>query len=162
MREHKEFIWKIAIAPCFLGLPTIFGDRVNRYSATALESSQICMIDLATFNHLILHNGAFGHEIIIDISKDDLNTFRRYVQLIHKQTPGRLAGVLLFFANMVYKNTCFELPLARSELAEVLGLSREVVTRTLMQFKEDGMIDLDKKQVTILKPKVLLEIYRAG
>ncbi|MCB9283559.1 MAG: Crp/Fnr family transcriptional regulator [Lewinellaceae bacterium] len=160
--EQKDFILKVATAPCFLGLSTIFGDRINRYSATALEPSRVCMIDVATFNHLILHNGPFAYEILADICKDDLSTYRRYVQLIHKQTPGRLAGVLLFFSKKVYKSDHYELPLDRSELAEFMGLSREIVTRTLMQFREDGLIDIDKKHISILKPMVLMDIYRAG
>ena len=160
--EQKDFILKIATPPSFLGLSTIFGDRVNRYSASALVPSQVCMIDVSTFNHLILHNGAFSYEIIADICKDDLSTYRRYVQLLHKQTPGRLAGVLLFFSNEVYQNATFELPLDRHELAELMGLSREIVTRTLMQFREGGLIEIDKKQISILKPGVLLDIYRAG
>lgn len=160
--DEKEFILKIAVPPCFLGLPTIFGDRINQYSVTAIEPTQVCMIDIATFSHLIRTNGAFAFEIIADICKDDLRTFRRHVMLQHKQTPGRLAGVLLFFANEVYHSPHFELPLDRSELAELLGLSREIVTRTLMQFREDGMIDLDKKSITLLHPEQLEAIEEAG
>jgi CRP/FNR family transcriptional regulator len=160
--DQKDFIFKIAVPPCFLGLSTIYGDRINRYSATALEDAQVCMIDISTFNHLIHHNGEFAYEIISYISKDDLDTYRRHVRLIHKQTPGRLADLLLFFANEVYHAQEYELPLDRSELAEILGLSREIVTRTLMQFKEDGLIDIDKKVVAILDPDMLEEIHRAG
>lgn len=159
---ERDFILKIATPPSFLGLPTIFGDRVNQFSATALEYTQVCMIDISTFNHLILHNGAFAYEIIADICKEELQTFRRHVELQHKQTPGRLAGVLLFFAKEVYRSPSFELPLDRSELAELLGLSREIVTRTLMQFREDGMIDLDKKHITILQSGQLEAIEQAG
>lgn len=160
--DQRDFILSIAKPPCFLGLPTIFGDRVNQYSATALTACSLCIIDVSTFKHLIFHNGAFAYEIIADISRDDLNTFRRYVQLTHKQTPGRLAGVLLFFSEEVFKSLQFELPLDRNELSELLGLSREIVTRVLMQFRADGLISLDKKQISILDPEMLREVYRAG
>ena len=160
--DQRDFILNISNPPCFLGLPTIFGDRVNQYSATALTTCGVCIIDITSFKDLIHKNGAFAYEIIADISRDDLHTFRRYVQLTHKQTPGRLAGVLLFFSDEVFKSLRFELPLARQELAELLGLSREIVTRTLSQFKEDGLIDIDKKQIEILKYAMLSDIYRAG
>ena len=160
--DQRNFILNIAKSPCFLGLPTIFGDKVNQYSATALTQCGVCIIDILTFKHMIHHNGAFAYEIIADISRDDLHIFRRYVQLTHKQTPGRLAGVLLFFADEVYNSLQFDLPLARNEVAELLGLSREIVTRALSQFHEDGLIGLDRKQVTILDHDMLKEIYRSG
>jgi CRP-like cAMP-binding protein len=160
--EDRDFILKIATPPSFLGLPTIFGDRVNQFSATALETTEVCMIDISTFKHLILNNGNFAYEIIADICREELHTFRRHIELQHKQTPGRLAGVLLFFANDVYFSPSFELPLDRSELAELLGLSREIVTRTLMQFREDGMIEIDKKRITILQADQLKAIEQAG
>jgi len=160
--EQRDFILNIATAPCFLGLPTIFGDKINQYSATALNPCGVCIIDISTFKDLILRNGAFAYEIIADISREELHNFRRYVQLTHKQTPGRLAGVLLFFADEVFHSLSFELPLARQELSELLGLSREIVTRALTQFRDGGLIDLDKKQVTILNYEMLKNVFRAG
>jgi CRP-like cAMP-binding protein len=160
--DERDFILKISLPPCYLGLATIFGDRVNRYSATALEPSRVCIIDINTFNSLIHSNGDFAAEIIADICRDELSNFERYVRLSHKQTPGRLAGSLLFFSDRVYKNLRFELPIDRSELAEMLGLSREIVSRTLTQFHQDGLVDIDKKHVAILDRDMLQEIFEAG
>lgn len=162
VHEDKEAILKICTPHCYLGLSTIFGDRINQYSATAIEDTEICVIDIATFKNLIYQNGRFGYEIIADVCKDQLTSYRRHVDLTRKQTNGRLAGVLLFFANNVYQSPTFELPLTRMELGEFLGISREGVTRGLTQFKEDGLIDVDKNTITLLQPDRLHSVFLNG
>lgn len=158
----KEYIVKLVKAPAYLGLSTIFGDRVNNYSATALVPTTACFIDIETFKNLIYKNGKFAYEIIADISRNDLMDYKRFATQSHKQTPGRIAGVILYFAEKVYHNECFELPLSRNEIAELIGISRESVTRALMNLKKDGIIDIDKHHVRILKMDSLRAIEEAG
>ncbi len=158
----KDYIFKIVSTPAYLGLPTVFGDRVNNYSATALEPTTACFIDIDTFRYLIHNNGKFAYEIIADICRNELTEFKRFVLQSHKQTAGRIAGALLYFAESVYGSNTFQLPLSRTELSEWVGASRESVTRMLMSFKNDGLIRINKKQVTLLEPEMLREIEYAG
>lgn len=158
----KEYIVKLVKAPAYLGLSTIFGDRVNNYSATALVPTTACYIDIDTFKSLIHGNGKFAFEIIADISRSDLLDYKRFAIQSHKQTPGRIAGVILYFAEKVYQDDSFELPLSRNEIAELIGISRESVTRALMNLKKDGIIDIEKHRVHILRIDSLRAIDEAG
>ncbi|MBK8043357.1 MAG: Crp/Fnr family transcriptional regulator [Haliscomenobacter sp.] len=160
--EEREAILKICFPTCYFGLSTIFGNRTNLYSATAIEPTEVCMIDVSTFKEMIYSNGKFAFEIIADISKDELNVCRRFISLTAKQTNGRIASALLFFARKVYQNPTFELPLSRVELGEFLGISREGVTRGLVLFKQDGLIELDKNRIILLKEDRLELISQSG
>ena len=160
--EGKDYIIKLVKAPAYLGLATIFGDRVNNYSATALVPTTACFIDIDTFKRLIHKNGGFAYEIIADISRNELLDYKRFAIQSHKQTPGRIAGVILYFAEKVYQDNCFELPLSRNEIAELIGISRESVTRALMNLKKDGIIDIDKHHVHILRMDSLQKIDKVG
>lgn len=160
--EERERILKLINTPAYIGLPTIFGDCINQFSATALSTSTVCVIDIDTFKHLILHNGLFAYKIIEDISRDELDYYQRSVDQSHKQAPGLIAGVLLSFCDHIYKDPCFEIQLTRNEIAQLLGLSRESITRHLSGFKEEGLIDLEKNKISILKPERLRKIWEAG
>ena len=46
----NEQIIKIAKAPTYLGVPTTFGEKTNQYSATAIENTTVCFIDINTFH----------------------------------------------------------------------------------------------------------------
>ena len=158
----KDYMINLVKAPAYLGLATIFGDRVNNYSATALAPTTACFINIETFKKLIHTNGSFAYEIIADISRNELLDYKRFALQSHKQTSGRIAGVILYFADKVYQNDCFELPVSRNEIAELIGISRESVTRALMNLKKDGVINIDKHHVHILKMDSLRAIDRAG
>lgn len=160
--EDKEYILKIVTAPSYLGLSTILGDRLNRFSAMALEPVSVCFINFDTFKHLIRTNGNFAYEIVVTLSKDELCIFRQYVNQTHKQTPGRLAGALLFFAEEVYRKPSFDLALTRQELAELIGVSRENISRHLSQFQSDGIISLHRNHISILHIEALQRIHAAG
>jgi hypothetical protein len=60
-----------------------------------------------------------------------------------------MAEVLIFFSDEVYKNVHFELPLSRQELAELVYSSEESVSRTLTEFKNDWMIDIENRMITL-------------
>lgn len=43
--------------------------------------------------------------------------------------------------------------MTRQEFANIAGTSRETLTRVLMEFQDDGLIDRRKSQIIILKIK---------
>ena len=49
INEKKDQIIRLVTAPAFLGLSNIFGGFVNQYSATALEVSAACIMDINIF-----------------------------------------------------------------------------------------------------------------
>lgn len=52
-----EQIIKIVKAPKYMGISTALGNKINNYSATALEDSQVCFIDRDrdTFKKIVEH-----------------------------------------------------------------------------------------------------------
>jgi len=63
--DYREKILQIVKQHTYLGLSSLFGDRVNHYSYAALTDVQVCYIDVAFFNQLVRENGNFAYEILI-------------------------------------------------------------------------------------------------
>ena len=57
--RQKDQILKIAKPGSYLGLPTIFGDWVNNYSATTINEVKACFIDIGVFKTPELLPGFF-------------------------------------------------------------------------------------------------------
>lgn len=157
-----EQIIKITKAPSYLGIPTTFGDKINQYSATALENTTVCFIDINIFKNFIFKNGGFAYEIIIELCRNEVNTFIRSVNRIQKQVNGRIADALLFFHKNIYGTNEFKLPLSRLELGNLVDASRESVSRILTEFHNEGIIKLKGKMITILKVELLETISKNG
>ncbi len=158
----SDKILRIMKAPSYLGLPTTIGEKVNHYSATALTEAQICFISLDIFKDFIFKNGSFAYEIILDLCRNELADYKRYANMSQKQLPGRLAEILLCMSHELYKTNKFELPLNINELSDFISTSRESVSRMLSEFSKEGIISMNKKELTILKEDVLEKISIKG
>jgi CRP-like cAMP-binding protein len=158
----KEQILQIVRKFTYLGLPSLFGDRINHYSYAALEDITVCYIDLNIFNRLIRQNGNFAYEILVSLSRDSLNNFHRFMSQSEKKTFGRVADALLYFARIIYEENAFELPFTRQELADLIGISRESATRVLTRFREEKIIEIEGRRITILNRDLLQQICKNG
>ena len=158
----SDKILRLMKAPSYLGLPTTIGDKVNHYSATALTEAEICFISLDIFRKFINENGSFAYEIIIDLCRNELADYQRYANMSQKQLPGRLAEILLCMSHELYKSTKCELPLNNNELSDFISTSRESVSRQLSDFSKEGIISLNKKELTILNEEMLKKISLKG
>ncbi len=161
-RNSKYIILKVAVPYDFLGLLSIYGKDTHQYSASAVKESEITFIDINTFNRLLYSNGEFAEKIIKKISNDGLFIFERLMSQSHKQLPGRIADVILYFSEVIYKNEEFEFPFTRRELAELAGTTKESFIRTLAEFKNDKIIDLDGSNVKINSLKIIKTLSHLG
>ncbi|GET28740.1 Crp/Fnr family transcriptional regulator [Prolixibacter sp. SD074] len=163
MRGHnREQILKIVKAPTYMGIPTTLGDKINNYSAIALTDVACCFIDRSTFKDFVETNGKFAYEILTVLSKFELHQFHRCANHIQTQVTGRVAGMLLDFSRNLYQSNHFQLSLTRNDLADLLGTSRETISRILTDFVMDKLIEVKGKDITILNDERLEKINLAG
>jgi CRP-like cAMP-binding protein len=160
--NEKEQILQIVKKYSYLGLPSLFGDRVNHYSYAALEDIKVCYIDIVLFKKLIKENGDFAYEILVSVSRDSLNNFHRFMSQSHKKIYGKMADAMLYFSRIIYESMEFEIPFTRQELADLIGISRESATRILLKLKDDGILSLEERMVKIKDLDLLQQISRNG
>jgi CRP/FNR family transcriptional regulator, polysaccharide utilization system transcription regulator len=161
-RNNKYIILKVAVPNDFLGLLSIYGRDTHQYSASAVQPAEVTFIDINTFNKILFSNGDFTDKIIKKICNDGLFIFERLMSQSHKQLPGRIADVILYFSEKIYKSEEFEFPFTRRELAELAGTTKESFIRTLAEFKNDKIIDLDGSIVKINSLKIIKTLSQLG
>jgi len=158
----KKQILKIKKAPCYLGLPTTMGDKINHYSAIAIVPTKACFIDINVFKKILSINTDFSFQIIVDLCKNELEQFDRCVNLLQRQVFGRLADNLIYFSEELYKSDEFELPLNRNEFSDLVCTSRESITRMLKELSDEEIILLNGQNVKILDKNKLVNIKKNG
>lgn len=161
-RNHKYIILKIAVPFDFLGLMSTYGSDTHQYSASAIQDSEICFVDIDIFNKILQANGELTLHIINLISNDGLYIFNRLMSQSHKQLPGRIADVILYFSEVLFKSNEFEFPFTRRELAELAGTTKESFIRTLAEFKHDKIINLEGAKVTINSMNIIKTLSQLG
>lgn len=160
--KKKDQILKIAKPGSYLGLQTIFGDRINHYSATTITEVNACFINIGVFKDLIQSNSSFAYELIVFICQEELVYYKRFVDQFQKQLNGRLADALIFLSEEIFKTSEFVLPFTKYDMAALVGSTRESVTRAIKSFRDSGIIELHDKLIKIVEMKKLKNISKTG
>lgn len=161
-RNNKILSLKTITQGEFVSHFSIFGDSIFQYSASSVGESEILIIDYASFVSILQDNGNLGMAMIRRMSKDGIYLINRMMSLSHKQLPGRIAEVLLYFSEQIYKETEFDFPLTRLELAELAGTTKESFIRTINEFKHDKIIELDGRHVRIISMDIVKVLSELG
>ena len=159
---YNEQIVRLIKAPTYLGLPTTFGNKVNQYSVTAVLDSEVCFIDISMFRIILKENSEFSAYIIQELSKSELESYRRCANRTQKQTRGNLADVLIDMADNIFESDSFMLPISQSDIGNLVDASRESVNRLLSEFISDIIIEMKGREVSILNKKSLQIISSNG
>jgi len=161
-RNNKILSIKTLSPGNFASLFSIFGNSIYQYSASSINDSEVLMIDYATFVSLMQENGNFAMNIVRQMGKDGLFLTDRMMSLSNKQLPGRIAEVILYFAEEIYGENEYDFPLTRQELAELAGTTKESFIRTINEFKHDKIIDLEGRRVKIISLDIIKVLNELG
>lgn len=139
-------------AAVFAGLP---------YPAYAQAASEACLLYIPRegFARLIGQRPEVALNMLATLSQR-LRAFARKIEdLSLKDVPGRLAGYLLEHATTDSDgHLCVNLKESKSLLATSLGTTPESLSRTLARLRAAGMIDVDRRKVTILQERQLADL----
>jgi CRP/FNR family transcriptional regulator, polysaccharide utilization system transcription regulator len=160
--NNKNLILEIINKSQYIGLQSLFGEKHYNFTISALEESQICMIKADLIMELAQTNVGYLFELTKTISESSNFVFKKIVNLNQKQLKGRIADVLLYFSEEVFKSDTFELKLNRRELAEYSCMSMENAVRVINDYKRDGIIGIEGKVFSILQPEILRKISELG
>lgn len=146
----------------FVSNMSIFSEERYQYSVSALEDSVVCMVKLEFIKELFMKNGGFAMGLLTKISRLNDKIISQTLDIRQKNLIGRVAFVLLYFTNDIYRSRVFDLPVSRKEIADYIGMSTANVIRTLSDFKKEGIIRVFGKTIEIVEKEKLESISRHG
>ena len=142
--------------------PGIYVDNRHHYSASAVEDSSACLVDVNTYKQLIRENPDFAEEFIKRVSQQSIFNFEQVISLTQKQMHGRIADALFYLSEKIYCQNPFEMNISRQDLADLSGMSKESAIRILKEFKEEGILHVEGNTFYILNQKQLRQISETG
>jgi CRP/FNR family transcriptional regulator, cyclic AMP receptor protein len=159
-KEGKTLILKIAMPGDVLGLGAVISGSAYEVTAETLEPTQIKSIPREDFLAFLEKHGEGSLHAAKALSDDYKAAFFDARRLaLSGSSAGRLAGVLLDWGKTAA--TCgkfemrFTMALTHEELANMVGSSRETVTRMLSRFKKEELIQMRGSSILILAPERL-------
>ncbi len=159
---YHEHTVKIVKSSNYLGLPTTFGDKINQYSVTAVENSEVCFIDISFFRKMLAENHDFSSQIIVELCKGEIDSYQKCASRTQKQVRGKVADILIDFADNLYHSDSFTIQINQEDFGSLVDSSRESVSRVLSDFAKEEVIKISGKNVQILNKEMLYKISRLG
>ncbi len=146
----------------FVSLLSVFSAKKHIYSVTAIQDTTVCVLDLKVVKKFAQENAMFTMDLVSAISEATDRILLDNLAIKRKHLKGRIAHVLLYFSDYIYKKDEFELPISRREIAEYIGMTTENVIRTLSEFRKDKIIKIFGKDILIVDKNRLKNISEFG
>lgn len=160
--EGKEQIISFSKPFDFVSLLSVFSSDTYRYSVSAIEDSVVCILDLNVVKMHARQNAMFAMDLMTRVSEATDKIVLDNLEIKRKHLRGRVAHVLLYFADYIYQRDEYELPISRREIAEYIGMTTENVIRTLSEFRRDKIIKIFGKDIRIEDRERLENISEFG
>ncbi len=168
MPDGREQIVGLLYPADFVG--RVYADRLD-FTITALTDAELCVFPRAPFEQ-VLHDHIRMERLLLQRTLTALDAARhRMLTLSRASAAEKVAGLLLDLTTRLAASGCrasptgpmtFDLPLTRGQIADVLGLTIETVSRQMTRLKTAGLIGLPgARAVTILDEAGLRKIAEA-
>lgn len=153
--SSRNLILTVVSSPKILGGANIFYKDNNLFSIVAIENCTAFLIDAQVILNIMKDNPKFSIMLFQLSSEMFKKSVINFISLAHKHKEGRIADIVLFLANEVYKNLEFSTTLTRKEISEFAGCSIENVIMTLSKWQKESIIEIKGKYFKILNVEKL-------
>ena len=158
-RDGKEQIIKILQPGELLGMETFYDGKRYGNTAMAMDDCEICFIEKRIFFDIIGRHPTIAKKIIIALSKELDNAYSKIGTMGLLNAKEKMAHLLYTLGKDYGSNENgrikLNLSLSRLEIAELLGITQETAIRLLKSFKDEGIIEIKRKEIIIKFPAKL-------
>jgi CRP/FNR family transcriptional regulator, polysaccharide utilization system transcription regulator len=152
-RLGNEFITGLYKDGDFFGFIDVLENTNYSETAESLEDSEIVQIPRDEFNALLFENRDIANKFIKLLSNNISEKEERLLKLAYNSVRKRVADALILLQDK-YKDENekepFTIAMQRDNLSAIVGSSKETVIRMLSDFKDEGLIQIAGRNITIM------------
>lgn len=163
--DGDSTLLKIAYPNETLGYRPLLAGQNHRATAEILKPGVICFIKAATVLPMIEHNPALGLNFLQRATRELGDAEERFHKTVTLTLRARFAHLL-----MLWKDRCgcvsdngkfiLELPVSRGDLAAMLGVRRESVSRVIHELEQEGVTHFTDRHVEVTNAEHLIDEFR--
>lgn len=165
MQDGREQIVGVVYPADFVGRP--FGGSTP-YGVTALTDARVCVFTRKDFDQLASVHPGLEHKLL-ERTLAELDRARRWMLLLgRKSAEQKLATFLLELSERLVEQGCehstiasldrIELTFSRQQIADLLGLTIETVSRHFTKLRNRGVVALTSGREVVILDRTQLEL----
>lgn len=138
----------------------MFGGSPYPATAETLEDAVLYSINVQELTRMLESNSALCIRLLQILESKIRELQRRLSDVLSKDIKEKIVNILLSLARKSGTETVetyeIHMELTHQDLANMVGTTRETVSRTVSQLKRDGVVQFDAQKIILYKKKVSL------
>lgn len=156
--KGKELITGVYHPDDFFGLSSFTDNKAYSETATAMEAATVVGVSKDLLRKIIAETPELALELMQFLSDNLTDVRDQLLQMAYGTVRQKTASTLLKFADRLPGGADGDIHVLRSDLAGVAGIAVETLIRTLGQFRDEGLIRIENRNIRLLDIPALRKI----
>src|SRR5512143_452458 len=153
--DGREVILGVLGVSEHFGELSLIDDRPRSAHVIAMEDSHLLVLRREDFRKRVESSPAVAWSLLTELSRRLRRADEKIGGLVLLDVPGRIARLLLDLATEAGSSTIAK-PLTHQTIAQMIGASRETVSRAMKDFQDANWVTVERRRITI-SDRVALE-----
>lgn len=128
-------------------------------TATAIEDVSLVAISKSELKTVLEKNHKVTLELIQLLTDDLIGVKDQLLQMAYSSVYKKTAKTILKFAEKLNRKPEDPIRISRNDLASVAGIATETLIRTMSNFKKQGLIEMEGRNIKILDLQKLQQVH---
>lgn len=157
-RQGKELITELYKEDDFFGNASFNDAATSEEYATAMEDTQLYAVSKEEMHKILANNGRVTLQLVEILSNNLKGLKQQLMDMAYGSVRKKTANTILLFAERIKKHPLKSIRISRADLAGVAGMAPESLIRTLSDFKKEGLIEIEGRNIKLLDSEALKKI----
>jgi len=153
--DERELSFRHVAVGGMLGEEAIAGRHHRQDYAEALSDTALAMMRIDDFHRLMRESAEFAQCVAMVLAGRNVALEQRLAQHVFLPVRSRIAGALMSVYELEQAAPGGTLPITHQELANLAGTTRETTTAVLHGLRDERMIAIANRRITVLEPSRL-------
>ncbi len=146
--DGREVILGVLEPGAHFGELALIDDQPRSAHVIAMEDSQLLILRREDFRRRVEANPSVAWALLTELSRRLRRADQKIGGLVLLDVPGRISRLLLDLSSES-TNGSIEKPLTHQTIAQMIGASRETVSRAMKEFQQEGLIRVERRRIAV-------------
>lgn len=157
--QGKELITALHKEDDLFGYTSFIQNIPYQESAMAIKDVELVGVSKDQLMQVLVNNHKITLELV-HLLTDDLKKIKdQLLQMAYGSVNKKTAATILKFAEKMNRRPEDPIKICRNDLASVAGIATETLIRTMSNFKKEGLIEIEGRNIRILDLQKLQDIH---
>ncbi|SDS00747.1 response regulator [Christiangramia echinicola] len=156
--QGKELITELYKEDDFFGNHAIDPQSSYEDYATAMEDSQLYAVSRDEFQKILVGNPKITMQLVEVLNNNLSELKQQLMDMAYGSVRRKTANTILLFAERIKKHPLKSIRISRADLAGVAGMAPESLIRTLSEFKKEGFIEIEGRNIKLVDSEALKNV----